>query len=97
MAGRCITNNKDRKPAASDYSSKSNCKSSDKSNSKSVSKVKSAQSSGFCACAASCAESLWLSVRYLDKERLRLARRRRYTVFALTESQRLSARDGTAA
>jgi len=89
MAGRCITNNKDRKPAASDYSSKSN--------SKSVSKVKSAQSSGFCACAASCAESLWLSVRYLDKERLRLARRRRYTVFALTESQRLSARDGTAA
>jgi len=66
MAGRCITNNKDRKPAASDYSSEPSSKSCDKSNGKSVSKVKSSHGSGICGCAASCAESLWLSVRYLE-------------------------------
>jgi len=74
MAGRCITNNKDRKPAASDYSSEPSSKSCDKSNGKSVSKVKSSHGSGICGCAASCAESLWLSVRDFRKERLCLGR-----------------------
>jgi len=40
--------------------------------------------------AASRAESLWLSVGHLEKERLRLAAKR---VAGLTESQRLSARE----
>ena len=47
-----------------------------------------------CGCAASRAESLWLSVLLIrNKERLRLGRPSRQNVAGLTESQRLSARE----
>jgi len=49
-----------------------------------------ARRSGF---AAARAESRWLSVRNLRKKRLCLGRRSRQELLALTESQRLSARE----
>jgi len=47
----------------------------------------------FCGSAASRAESLWLSVRYLEKERLRLGGVAAKKIACLTESRRLSARE----